>query len=266
MALGVLRALHEAGRAVPAEVSVVGFDDMAESASFWPPLTTVRQFFGEVGTARSRRSCTRSRPASATAPRSSPPSSSCATARRRRRAPDARARLRTPKGGRRARNATAAPRTGHLCRHGLPRSPRGSAAPRPGRRRLDPVSRDGDAHAQQLARVVRDRRVGRIRRALDGLAVEEPLPRDLAVGGIERPGRRRGRADARPVGEREPVDHRVPPDRHRVLARSLPSADVTTTVATPPFPVVAWVTRTVAAESTAMASTTGRRPPSTSIS
>ena len=46
---------------------------------------------------------------------------------------------------------------------------------------------------------------------------------------------------------------------------SLPSADVTTTVATPPFPVVAWVTRTVAAESTAMASTTGRRPPSTSI-
>ena len=49
MALGVLRALHEAGRAVPAEVSVVGFDDMEESRSFWPPLTTVRQFFGEVG-------------------------------------------------------------------------------------------------------------------------------------------------------------------------------------------------------------------------
>jgi len=49
MALGVLRALHEAGRAVPGEVSVVGFDDMEESRSFWPPLTTVRQFFGEVG-------------------------------------------------------------------------------------------------------------------------------------------------------------------------------------------------------------------------
>ena len=49
MALGVLRALHEAGRAVPDEVSVVGFDDMEESRSFWPPLTTVRQFFGEVG-------------------------------------------------------------------------------------------------------------------------------------------------------------------------------------------------------------------------
>ena len=49
MALGVLRAMHESGRAVPAEVSVVGFDDMEESRSFWPPLTTVRQFFGEVG-------------------------------------------------------------------------------------------------------------------------------------------------------------------------------------------------------------------------
>ena len=31
MALGVLRAMHEAGRAVPGEVSVVGFDDMEES-------------------------------------------------------------------------------------------------------------------------------------------------------------------------------------------------------------------------------------------
>ncbi|MRG61244.1 LacI family DNA-binding transcriptional regulator [Agromyces sp. CFH 90414] len=49
MALGVLRAMHESGRPVPAEVSVVGFDDMEESGNYWPPLTTVRQFFGEVG-------------------------------------------------------------------------------------------------------------------------------------------------------------------------------------------------------------------------
>ena len=49
MALGLLRALHEVGRAVPDDVSVVGFDDMEESSSFWPPLTTVRQFFGTVG-------------------------------------------------------------------------------------------------------------------------------------------------------------------------------------------------------------------------
>jgi DNA-binding LacI/PurR family transcriptional regulator len=49
MALGAMRALHELGRAVPAEVSIVGFDDMDVSASFWPPLTTVRQDFATVG-------------------------------------------------------------------------------------------------------------------------------------------------------------------------------------------------------------------------
>ncbi|MGQ2916146.1 MAG: LacI family transcriptional regulator [Microbacterium sp. SCN 71-17] len=49
MALGVLRALHEAGRAVPGEISVVGFDDTPEAANFWPPLTTVRQDFERVG-------------------------------------------------------------------------------------------------------------------------------------------------------------------------------------------------------------------------
>ena len=49
MALGVLRAMHELGRVVPDEVSIVGFDDMDESSSFWPPLTTVHQFFGTVG-------------------------------------------------------------------------------------------------------------------------------------------------------------------------------------------------------------------------
>ncbi|MGW7680641.1 LacI family DNA-binding transcriptional regulator [Kribbella sp. NPDC054772] len=49
MALGLLRALHECGRAVPDEVSVVGFDDMEEAAHFWPPLTTVRQTFAEIG-------------------------------------------------------------------------------------------------------------------------------------------------------------------------------------------------------------------------
>ncbi len=49
MALGVLRALHEAGRAIPDEVSVVGFDDIPESPYFMPPLTTVRQDFIEVG-------------------------------------------------------------------------------------------------------------------------------------------------------------------------------------------------------------------------
>ncbi|TDC57873.1 LacI family DNA-binding transcriptional regulator [Actinomadura sp. KC345] len=49
MALGLLRALREAGRDVPGDVSVVGFDDVPEAAYFPPPLTTVRQNFGEVG-------------------------------------------------------------------------------------------------------------------------------------------------------------------------------------------------------------------------
>ncbi|MDP9842528.1 LacI family DNA-binding transcriptional regulator [Streptosporangium lutulentum] len=49
MTLGVLRALREAGRRVPEDISVVGFDDVPEAAYFWPPLTTVRQNFGEVG-------------------------------------------------------------------------------------------------------------------------------------------------------------------------------------------------------------------------
>jgi DNA-binding LacI/PurR family transcriptional regulator len=49
MALGVLRALSERGRRVPEDISVVGFDDLPEAASFMPPLTTVHQDFSEVG-------------------------------------------------------------------------------------------------------------------------------------------------------------------------------------------------------------------------
>ena len=48
-AMGLLRALHEEGRSVPEDVSVVGFDDTPESGFFLPPLTTVRQNFVEVG-------------------------------------------------------------------------------------------------------------------------------------------------------------------------------------------------------------------------
>jgi len=49
MALGLLRALHESGRPVPEQVSVVGFDDIPEAAFLIPPLTSVRQDFGAVG-------------------------------------------------------------------------------------------------------------------------------------------------------------------------------------------------------------------------
>ncbi len=49
MALGLLRALHEHGRQIPGDVSVVGFDDVPEARYFTPPLTTVRQDFAEMG-------------------------------------------------------------------------------------------------------------------------------------------------------------------------------------------------------------------------
>ncbi len=45
MAIGLLRALADAGRAVPGEISVVGFDDNPLSAYATPALTTVRQPF-----------------------------------------------------------------------------------------------------------------------------------------------------------------------------------------------------------------------------
>lgn len=49
MALGLLRRLHEAGKEVPHDISIVGFDDIPEAAYFSPPLTTVRQDFSELG-------------------------------------------------------------------------------------------------------------------------------------------------------------------------------------------------------------------------
>jgi len=49
MALGLLRALNESGRGIPGDISVIGFDDIPEASYFTPPLTTVRQDFGELG-------------------------------------------------------------------------------------------------------------------------------------------------------------------------------------------------------------------------
>jgi DNA-binding LacI/PurR family transcriptional regulator len=49
MALGVLHAANAAGLRVPADLSVVGFDDAPEAEHYLPPLTTVRQRFDEIG-------------------------------------------------------------------------------------------------------------------------------------------------------------------------------------------------------------------------
>jgi DNA-binding LacI/PurR family transcriptional regulator len=48
MAIGLVRALTVAGRTVPEQVSVVGFDDIPLAAYVSPPLTTVRQPFDAV--------------------------------------------------------------------------------------------------------------------------------------------------------------------------------------------------------------------------
>ncbi len=49
MALGALRALHTRGFRIPEDISVVGFDNIPESAFFEPPLTTVQQDFAALG-------------------------------------------------------------------------------------------------------------------------------------------------------------------------------------------------------------------------
>ena len=49
MALGLMHAFRDIGLDVPRDVSVVGFDDIPEAAHFWPPLTTVRQDFADLG-------------------------------------------------------------------------------------------------------------------------------------------------------------------------------------------------------------------------
>jgi LacI family transcriptional regulator len=54
MAVGVLDALREAGRKVPDDVAVIGFDDIPIAAHTQPSLTTVRQPSREMGEAAAR--------------------------------------------------------------------------------------------------------------------------------------------------------------------------------------------------------------------
>jgi len=48
-AIGAIQALREAGRQIPQDVSVVGFDDIQSAAFQNPALTTVRQPLREMG-------------------------------------------------------------------------------------------------------------------------------------------------------------------------------------------------------------------------
>jgi DNA-binding LacI/PurR family transcriptional regulator len=49
MAIGALSALGAKGLRVPQDVSLVGFDDIAEARLTAPPLTTLAQPIGEIG-------------------------------------------------------------------------------------------------------------------------------------------------------------------------------------------------------------------------
>jgi LacI family transcriptional regulator len=49
MALTVLQVAHRRGLRVPEDLAVVGFDNMAESAYFWPALSTINHNLYELG-------------------------------------------------------------------------------------------------------------------------------------------------------------------------------------------------------------------------
>jgi LacI family transcriptional regulator len=51
LAVGALRALHDHGVQVPAEMAIVGFDDIEMAAYVQPPLTTVRAYPEQMGKA-----------------------------------------------------------------------------------------------------------------------------------------------------------------------------------------------------------------------
>lgn len=50
MATGALYAAHRLGLTLPADLSVVGFDDTPVSEVVWPPLTTIHQPIRQIGT------------------------------------------------------------------------------------------------------------------------------------------------------------------------------------------------------------------------
>ncbi len=55
MAIGAIRAIHDAGRSVPEDISVIGFDNISMSAYTTPQLSTIDQPIHHVGAVAIRR-------------------------------------------------------------------------------------------------------------------------------------------------------------------------------------------------------------------
>jgi LacI family transcriptional regulator len=49
MAIGALRAIREVGLSVPADIAIIGFDDIPIAKLVYPPLTTVAQHQEQLG-------------------------------------------------------------------------------------------------------------------------------------------------------------------------------------------------------------------------
>lgn len=49
ISLGLLHAFADRGIDVPADISIIGYDDIPHAAYWNPPLTTMRQDFAELG-------------------------------------------------------------------------------------------------------------------------------------------------------------------------------------------------------------------------
>ena len=49
LAIGAMQAARRRGLSIPADISIVGFDDTIEASIAWPALTTVRQPLAEMG-------------------------------------------------------------------------------------------------------------------------------------------------------------------------------------------------------------------------
>ena len=54
LAIGAIKAILEAGMHIPADIAIVGYDDIEISAYLYPPLTTVRQPTHQIGETAAR--------------------------------------------------------------------------------------------------------------------------------------------------------------------------------------------------------------------